>query len=356
MAADYYDVLGVERDATTEEIKKAFRRVARQTHPDANPGDPQAEARFKEAAEAYEVLSDPQRRSRYDRGDTVDLSDLFGGVGGLDQILRSVFGDGGLFARSPRSARGRDVLVAAEITLEEAAFGSETVVRYRSRATCPSCAGRGSKPGSLPVTCSDCEGSGQVRVAQRSIFGTMMSVSTCPTCSGDGNVISDPCDRCHGDGAVEQDNEVQVAVPAGVSSGTRLRLGGRGEWGGRSGAPGDLFVEIRVAGDPRFERHDSNLVHRVRVGIAEATLGTRLGVPTIGGEEIQLEVPAGTQPGTQFTVTGEGMTVLGRRSRGDLIVVVEVVIPTQLTPEEESALRDWAEIRGELTDRPASTA
>jgi molecular chaperone DnaJ len=355
MAADYYAVLGVDRSATTEEIKKAFRRIARETHPDTNPGDAEAEARFRDAAEAYEVLSDPERRARYDRGDTIDLGDLFSGVGGLDDLLRSVFGDGGLFGGSTaRAARGRDVLVRTEVTLEEAAFGGEADVEFNTRVSCPQCGGSGSEPGADIMTCPDCGGVGQVRVQRRSLFGTMMSVTGCPRCSGEGRLISNPCQQCGGDGAIAEHARVSVEIPAGVSSGTRLRLSGRGESGGRFGPPGDLFVEVHVAADPRFERMDNDLVHRAELGIAEATLGTRLEVPLIDGGTMPVDIPAGTQPGKVFRVRGKGMTVLGRRNRGDLLVVAEVVVPTGLTSEEEALLRSWSELRGERTDRPAS--
>lgn len=358
MATDYYKVLGVGRDASTEEIKKAFRRIARETHPDTNPGDAGAEARFREAAEAYEVLSDPERRARHDRGDSIDLGDLFSGLGGLDDLLRSVFGDGGLFSgsTSTRAVRGRDVLVRTEVTLEEAAFGTDAEVEFNTKINCPQCAGSGAEPGSDIMTCPDCGGVGQVRVSRRSVFGNMMSVTACPRCGGEGRLITQPCAKCGGDGSVSDHARVTVEIPAGVSSGTRLRLSGRGESGGRSGPPGDLFVEIHVADDPRFERQDSDLIHRARLGIAEATLGTRLDIPIIDGGTVELEVPAGTQPGKVFRVPGRGMTVLGRRNRGDLLVVTEVVIPTDLDAEEVELLRGWAELRGERTDRPASAS
>lgn len=357
MAQDYYEVLGVERSATTEEIKKAFRRVARQTHPDANPNDPEAEARFKLAAEAYEVLSDPGRRQRYDRGDTIDLSDLFAGFGGIDDLLRSVFGDSGLFGGKPyRPPRGRDVLVRANVTLEEAAFGTETTIEYRALQSCEVCEGSGASPGTHPVTCTSCGGAGQVRMAQRSILGTMMSVANCPTCGGEGTIVADPCSECEGEGAVAGMRSVNVEVPAGVSTGTRLRLTGRGESGGRSGQPGDLFVEIDVAEDARFERRDANLIHRAAIGIAEATLGTVVEVPAIDGEPAEVEVPPGTQPGTLFTIPGRGVPHLGRRQRGDLLVVVEVAIPETVTPDEEHLLRQWADLRGERTGKPASAS
>lgn len=355
MARDYYEILGVDRSATSEEVKKAFRRVARETHPDANPNDPEAEAKFKLAAEAYEVLSDPERRRRYDRGDAIDLSDLFGGIGSLDDLLRSVFGDSGFFGGRPyRPPRGRDILVRTEISLEEAATGAEAVVEYETLTECETCLGTGANPGTEPITCPDCAGGGQVRVAQRSVFGTMMSVTTCPTCKGEGTLIPDPCADCLGEGATPDVVKVSVEVPAGVSSGTRLRLSGRGDSGGRAGQAGDLFVEIEVAEDPRFERRDADLVHRTKLGIAEASLGTRIEVPSINGESLDLEIPPGTQPGASFTFRGKGMPILGRRQRGDLFVVAEVAIPDTLDDEEEELLRRWAELRGERIDRPAS--
>jgi molecular chaperone DnaJ len=356
MADDYYAILQVERTATTEEIKKAFRRVARETHPDANPDDPEAEERFKKAAEAYEVLSDVDRRARYDRGDTIDLSSLFSGVGGIDDLLRSVFGDSGLFGARPyRPPRGRDVLVRASITLAEAAVGSESVVRYEAGVDCDVCEGSGAKEGTQPIKCPDCAGHGQVRVSQRSVFGTMMSVTTCPTCHGEGTLITDPCQQCSGSGVMVEPVEVNVEIPPGVTTGTRLRLSGRGESAGKKGQPGDLFVELNVEPDPRFERMDSELTHRVSLGIAEAALGTGIEVPTIYGDSTIVDVPPGTQPGTRFSFEGLGMPVLGRRGRGNLHVIVDVAIPEALTEEEEKLLRRWAELRGERTDRPAST-
>lgn len=356
MARDYYQTLGVGRDATTEEIKKAFRRIARETHPDANPGDPVAEARFREAAEAYEVLVDAERRRRYDRGDTIDLSDLFTGFGGLDDLLRSVFGDGTVFGGgAQRRTRGRDVLVRAEISLEEAAFGTEAVVEFNTLADCKHCSGTGAEPGADQTTCPECGGAGQVRVAQRSLFGTMMSVTPCRRCQGEGRLISKVCRQCRGSGTQPDHSQVTVQVPAGVSTGTRLRLGGKGESGGRAGVSGDLFVEIVVADDPRFRREGDDLHHRVTIGIAEATLGTKVTVPLIDGSQTELEIGPGTQPGTRLAIQGEGVHLLGRTTRGNLIVEVDVEIPETLTPEEEDLLRRWAELRGEKIDRPAST-
>ncbi|CAN5886103.1 molecular chaperone DnaJ [soil metagenome] len=355
MPIDYYEALGVSRDASSEEIKKAFRRVARESHPDANPGDASAEARFRQAAEAYEVLSDPERRGRYDRGDTIDLGDLFGGggFGGLDDILRSVFGDAGPFGGGGGSPRGRDVLVRVDVTLAEAAFGTETEVSFRAGRQCSMCGGDGAAPGSGRITCATCGGVGQVRVARRSFLGTMMSVTSCPDCQGIGSQVDDPCPQCEGSGVESADQAVSVEVPAGVSTGTRLRLSGRGEAGGPGSGSGDLFVELVVASDERFSREGDDLVNHVRLGLSEATLGTEVEVPLVGGGTERVEIPPGTQPGWATRIRGEGMGRLGRRGRGDLVVVADVVVPVELSPDEEEALRRYAELRNESPSQPS---
>lgn len=349
---DYYATLGVDRDASPEEIKKAFRRLARESHPDANPGDPTADERFRAAAEAYEVLSDPQRRASYDRGDTVDFGDLFGGFGGggLDDLLRSVFGDGGLFGAGSTVGsppRGRDVLTRVQVSLADAAFGAPIDVKFRTSVSCEQCDGSGAAPGTSPETCSTCQGTGAQRVARRGLLGTMMSVTTCSTCGGAGKVVSDPCDRCLGRGTVQEDRSVRVEIPPGVATGTRLRLNHEGEAAGRGGRAGDLFVEIQVIPDERFERAGDDLVHRVAIGIAEAALGTSLEVPLLDEGSHRLEVPPGTQPGWVARIPGQGMTRLGRRGRGELHVVVEVEVPSDLSSEEEELLRQFAELRAE---------
>ncbi len=350
--ADYYRILGVDREATTDEVKKAFRKIARETHPDANPGDPEAEAHFRAAAEAYEVLSDPDRRRRYDRGDTFDLSSLFGS-GGLDDILRSVFGDGGLFGgRQARPQRGRDVLVRVEIGLEQAAFGAETPVSYSTRLECPQCLGTGAEDPGNVVVCPECGGAGSLQAARRSVFGTMMTVTTCPVCAGEGSVISRPCSMCAGSGAIENDTSLNVEIPAGITSGTRLRLNGRGESGGRNGASGDLYVEVHVASHETFSRVGDDLVVNATIGIAQAALGKRIAVPLLEGGELELDIPGGTQPGTVFRNTGLGATRLGRRTRGDLLVEVKVEIPEALTTEAMDLLARYAEKVGEPIDRP----
>ncbi len=351
MATDYYAVLGVPRDASQEEIKKAFRRLARETHPDANPGDVAADSRFREIAEAYEVLSDPDRRRRYDRGDTIDLGDLFGaGFGGFDDLLRSVFGDSGLFSQgggTSRTPRGRDILARAEVDLAQAAFGGDVEVSFRTNVTCKTCNGDGAEPGSRRIDCGACSGTGVVRMARRSLLGTIQTVGTCPTCQGSGELIATPCGACGGQGVHPETRSVKVELPAGVSTGTRLRLNREGESAPRQGVPGDLYVEVAVRPDPRYERDGDDLVHRVSIGIAEAALGTTVEVPLIEGGSERLEVAAGTQPGAVRRVAGAGMGRLGRRGRGDLIIEIGVTIPSDLSVEEEDLLRRFAELRKE---------
>jgi molecular chaperone DnaJ len=348
MAKDYYQVLGVGRNATPAEIKAAFRRLARETHPDANPDNPAAGARFRESAEAYEVLSDPERRRRYDRGDTIDLSDLLEGFGGgFEDILRSVFGEGGLFGGgSSRPARGRDILVGADISLEQAAFGCDIDIEYHSHFDCASCSGSGARAGAME-TCSTCGGAGSVRVARRSIVGTMMTVTDCPDCAGFGRRIVDPCPECNGRGVISGERTVVVEIPPGVSTGTRLRLTGRGESVGQLGRAGDLHVELSVKDDSRFERTDTDLIHRVSVGVVQAILGAQAKVPLLDGGAIDLEIPPGTQPGTVFRLDGQGVPHLGRRGRGDLMVVVEVEIPTGLTDGERELPQRFEGLRSE---------
>jgi len=349
VSRDYYADLGLQRDATADDVKRAFRRLARESHPDSNPGDPGADARFRRIAEAYEVLSDPARRASYDRGDVLDFGDLFAGMGGgLDDLIRSVFGDGGFFgqgARQPR--RGRDVLALADVDLEIAAFGGESEVRFRSAVTCQVCSGQGTAPGTSAVTCPTCGGAGSVRIARRGLLGTMMTVAPCSTCSGEGTMVSSPCSHCRGVGAHDSDRTVRVEIPAGVPSGTRLRLTGHGEAAGRRGSPGDLHVEVKVRPHEQFERAGDDLVYQLRVGIAEAALGTKVEVPLLEGGAEPLEIPAGTQPGTIFRIPGLGTAHLSRRGRGDLLVNANVVVPTSLSAEQEEALRNFAAAAGE---------
>jgi molecular chaperone DnaJ len=356
--ADYYQTLGVARDAAPDEIKKAFRRLARETHPDANPDDPVAEARFREIAEAYEVLSDPDRRARYDRGDTMDLGDLFSNLGSFDDLIRSVFGDGanlfgGGAGRATTQSRGRDIRVPVEVTLEEATFGTVSETNFRAAVGCETCGGSGAKPGTHAEVCSLCGGVGQVRVARRSMFGSMMTVAPCDQCSATGKTISDPCSDCKGRGIVEGERSVRVEVPQGVSTGTRLRLNREGEAGGRGMPPGDLYVDIEVAPHPHFVRDGENLIHELSIGIAQATLGTEVAIPLIDGEEEPLRIPAGTQPGAVIRIKGKGVGRLGRRGRGDLYVRLAVKVPDEISDAEREALQQYAEARGETVAKPS---
>lgn len=345
---DYYDILGVARDASSDEIKKRFRQLARDTHPDANPGDPAAEEHFREIAEAYEVLSDPSKRERYDRGDTFG-GDLFSQFAGLDEILQQFFGGAGFgFGGARRGpARGPDVGVTVELSLEDAAEGVERSLEFAAAAICAECVGSGAAPGTSPTRCETCRGVGQVQVNRNTFLGSMMTVSPCPTCRGAGQTIEEPCPVCRGAGRVDELKSLTVEIPAGVDDGTRLRLAGKGGAGERGATPGDLFVQIHVAPDERFQRLGDDLHHRLRLGLSEATLGAAVAVPLLGGEDTEVDIPAGTQPGTVFRLARHGMPRLRRRGRGDMLVEVEVVVPIDLTPEQEEALRRYGDLRGE---------
>lgn len=346
---DYYQILGVDRSATADDIKRAFRRLARETHPDANPGDPTAEVRFREIAEAYEVLSDPVRRQRYDRGEVFAGADLFSQFAGLDEILAQFFGGAGFGFGGRRTGPrpGPDVGVSMTVTLEEAARGTSTAVEFRAPAVCPRCAGDGSEPGHTATRCPRCGGSGAVQVQRDTFLGRITSVGECPECRGAGRLIEVPCTECIGAGRVEATRSVTVEVPPGVEDGTRLRLAGRGGVG-EPGAPhGDVYVKVSVARDERFDRIGDELHHRVEIGITEAVFGTTVEVPLIdGGSEI-VEVEAGTQPETVYQLAKKGMPRLRRRGRGDLFIHVGVVIPTDLGGEEEELLRSYGELRAE---------
>ena len=347
---DYYAILGVDREASPDEIKKAFRRLARATHPDANPDDPGAEARFREVAEAYEVLSNPEKRARYDRGDSFDLGGLFHGTGTFDDLLRSVFGDGGLFGGSVREAqgsRGRDIRVHLALDLEEAAFGTTRTVRFRAAVACEPCSGSGARPGSGTRSCNICAGTGQVRMARRSAFGSLMTVATCRACGGAGSVIANPCHDCGGEGVTEGEKEVSVEVPTGVSSDSRLRMIGDGEAGRRGAPPGDLYLELAVRPHRLFKRQGNDLFYELGIGIGSAALGTEADVPLLEGGSQRVKVSAGTQHGEAIRLRGRGTGRLGRRGRGDLLVMVGIEVPTRLSRAQRKLLRHYAEARGE---------
>lgn len=349
---DYYQILGVDRDATQDQIKRAFRRLARETHPDSNPSDPGAEHRFREIAEAYEVLGDPSRRASYDRGGSFDPSDLFSSFGGIDEVLSRFFG-GFPFGGGQRGpAQGADIALSTTITLEEAAAGVERTVTYRARVRCSTCAGSGSAPDVDLAMCDRCGGQGSLRVARQTLLGTTMAIATCDRCDGRGRTIVEPCPECRGSGSIADEVSVSVSIPPGVDDGARMRLAGRGQVGDPGGRSGDLYVQISVQPDPRFSRHGVDLVHRVTVGLSEATLGTEVVVPTIGGDDVPIDIPAGTQPGTVFKLSRHGMPRLQRRGRGDLLVEVVVAVPDRLDGAAEEALRTYGAVMGESPAEP----
>ena len=345
---DYYQILGLERSASAEEIKRAFRQLARETHPDANPDDATAEVRFREIAEAYEVLSDPARRARYDRGEVFAGGDLFSQFAGLDDILQQFFGGGFSFGGRRGGLRpGPDVGAAVTISLAEAASGVSRTLQFRAPAMCVRCSGEGSEPGHHAITCPRCGGAGAVQVARDSFLGRITTVADCPQCAGTGRLIDHPCLDCGGAGRVEADRELTVDVPAGIEDGTRLRLAGRGGVGEFSAPPGDVYVKVGVAIDNRFERIGDELHHRIEIGISEAVFGTSVDIPLIDGGSETMEIPAGSQPETVFRLTKQGMPRLRRRGRSDLFVHVGVVIPTDLDDGQEQLLRSYGELRAE---------
>lgn len=358
--ADYYELLGVERNATADEIKKAYRKRARDLHPDANPDNPEASERFKELSTAYAVLSNEEQRARYDRfGEAgmggqaggANFEDLFGGAG-LGDIFDAFFGGGGggnPFGgrRGPSGPpRGQDMEVVVAVDFEQSVFGAQIPVELKLPQRCDDCDGSGAGEGTKPVSCVECDGSGQVRRVRQSVLGQMVSSSPCPRCGGLGEVVTTPCNSCRGEGRVTVDKTYNVDVPAGVVDGSTLRLTRRGAAGPRGGAPGDLYVHLRVRAHERYWRQDDDLITVVPVSIAQAALGTKVVLVTLDGDE-DLIIPPGTQPGHEFVLRGRGVPRLQGRGRGDLRANVQVEVPTTLTDDERDLLRRFAEGRGE---------
>jgi molecular chaperone DnaJ len=340
MARDYYEVLGVGRDASETEIKKAFRRLARELHPDVNDHDPEAEEKFKEAAEAYEVLSDAEKRRTYDAYGQEGLRsggfDPGAGFGSIDDILQAFFGGGAGgfgFGGGRRSASGGDVAAAIEIELADVAGGVSREIAYDAVAACEHCRGNGAEPGTPISTCERCGGAGELRQVARTPFGQMVRSAVCDACDGAGKVPETPCEVCHGSGRTQQRRTTAVEVPAGIEDGQTMRVSGAGHAGGAGAAPGDLYVEVRVAEDDRFRREGNDLVSVVSIPATEAMLGTTVRVETLeGGEEIEVE--PGTQPGHETVLKGMGLPRLGGRRRGNQRVIVNVVVPTNLSDEQ----------------------
>jgi len=355
---DYYEVLGVTRTASDQDIKSAYRRLAVRFHPDKNPNDASAEEKFKEAAEAYGVLADAEQRRRYDRFGRAGVSSSAGawgapGFGGIEDILGDLFGFGDVFSGartgSRRSAaqRGADLRYDLEITLEEAAGGMTAQLRIPRLEGCETCKGSGAAEGTQPETCHTCGGTGQVRYQQ----GFFSVARTCHACRGAGRVIKNPCPDCNGAGRVEREKQMEVKIPAGVETGSRLRVQGEGEAGTQGGGAGDLYVVIHVAEHEQFERQGSNLYEAVPITFAQAALGSEIFVKTLDSEE-KLKIPTGTQTGTVFRLKGKGMPALGGRGRGDLYVSVTVVTPTTLTREQKRLLEQLAEVENkDLEDK-----
>ena len=356
---DYYEVLSVSRTCTEQELKSAYRRLAVKYHPDKNPGDATAEEKFKEAAEAYSVLSDAEQRRRYDRFGHAGVSSSAGagnwgapGFGGIEDILGDLFGFGDVFGggrggtRRSAAQRGADLRYDLEITLEEAAQGMTAQLRIPRLETCDTCKGSGAKTGTQPENCSTCSGTGQVRYQQ----GFFSVARTCHVCRGAGRVIKDPCESCNGAGRVEREKQMEVKIPAGVETGSRLRVSGEGESGTQGGTPGDLYVVIHVAEHDQFERQGSNLYEAVPITFAQAALGADVMVKTLDGEE-KLKIPLGTQTGTVFRLRGKGMPALGGRGKGDLFVAVTLITPKTLTKQQRKLLEELAEVEDtEFTD------
>ncbi|MBI4549397.1 MAG: molecular chaperone DnaJ [Candidatus Omnitrophica bacterium] len=349
---DYYEVLSVAKGAPAEEIKKSYRKLALKYHPDRNPGDKQAEEKFKEAAEAYAVLSDPEKRSQYDQfghslggrgfsgfegfeGAFSDFSDIFG------DIFGDFFG-GGRSSRSERGRRGSDLQYNVEITLEEAAAGKELSLNIPRQETCEACQGSGAEPGTHKVSCPECRGSGQIRISQ----GFFMFQRACPRCQGEGERIEKPCRVCRGSGRVEKTRKLNVKIPAGIETGSRLRISGEGEGGRRGGSAGDLYVGVVVKEHPVFQRDGEDLHCEIEIPFTVACLGGEVNVDVLDGKS-SLKVPEGTQSGKVFCLHAKGMPSVRSRARGDLYVRVKIRVPTRLTEKERKLLEEFAKLHGD---------
>ncbi len=359
---DYYEVLGVSKTATDDEIKKAYRKAAKQNHPDLHPGDKAAEARFKEIGEAYEVLSDADKRARYDQYGFAGVDPNFaadggfggfgGGFGGFDVDLGSIFSDffgggGGSSARRNGPRKGENVRAAVTLTFEEAAFGCEKEVSASRVEECSKCNGTGSADGSAPETCSNCGGSGVTRTVRQTPFGAMQQQTTCPKCGGTGKTVKNPCPTCRGKAKVRKNKKITVKVPAGVDNGQAVRVAGEGSVGSGGGPKGDLLVEVNVLSHPLFEREGSDVICEMPITFTQAALGCDLEVPTLDGK-VRYNIPEGTQTGTTFRLRDKGIPVVGYKNRrGDQYVTVVVETPKDLTREQKDLLKQFGEATGE---------
>ncbi len=361
---DYYEILGVEKKASADQIKAAYRKLAMQYHPDRNKA-PDAEEKFKEISEAYAVLEDQTKRQQYDqyghagidmrysqedifRGAAPDIEDILrdfgaGGFGRGGSIFDMFFGGGG---RREGPRRGSDILYELSINLEDAAFGKSVELEVPRTETCDVCKGSGAKPGTSPKTCPACRGSGQVSRTQSTPFGRFMTTSTCGTCRGQGQIIESPCTACHGSGTVQRRRKLEVKIPPGVDTGSRLRVPGEGEAGGKGGPPGDLYVEIHVKPHNIFTRHENDIILEAAVSFTQAALGDEMIVPTLDGKA-KMKIPPGTQNGHVFRLRGKGFPSLHISGKGDQLVKIRVEVPTKLNERQRQLLREFAEISGE---------
>lgn len=357
---DYYEVLGVSKTATQDELKKAYRKLARKYHPDLNKDNPEAAEKFKECNEAYSVLSDEQKRAQYDQfgpeafenggmggGPGAGGFGGFGGFGGsgMEDIFDMFFGGQGRGGRSNNAGpqRGADLRFDMEITFEEAAFGLEKEISLKRAERCEHCHGEGAEPGSKIETCPECHGSGYVRFTQNTMFGQMVNERPCSRCHGEGKIISNPCKECGGSGTVKKTKKLKVKIPAGVDNGSRLRVGGEGEAGLKGGPSGDLYVYLYVKPHKFFERDGTTVLCEVPINIVQATLGAEIKVPTLDGQ-VTMKVPEGTQPGKVMRLKGKGIPSLRGGGRGDQLVRMKVVVPTKLTDKQKDALQKFADI------------
>jgi molecular chaperone DnaJ len=347
---DYYESLGVNKNASADEIKRAYRNLARKYHPDVNK-ESGAEAKFKEINEAYQILSDPNKRSQYDYYGSAGGPGGFGGGGfeggfqgfeGFGEFgdLFDMFFGGQRGGRRNEPQRGSDLRFDLRITLKEAAHGVEKELDLSHYITCQTCKGSGAKSGTKPLTCGNCHGTGQIKKSQRTILGNFTQVAPCPTCKGSGEVIASPCDTCHGDGRTRKKHQVKVKIPAGIDSGYRLRVAGAGDAGIKGAVPGDLYVFITVEPHQYFNRDGDNLYYRTKISFIQAILGDEIKIKTID-QETALKIPPGTQPNTQFKIKDEGMPVLNGRGKGNLYVLVEIEIPTKVSAAQVELLKKY---------------
>lgn len=341
---DYYEILGVNRNASEDEIKKAFRRLAKQYHPDANQGNREAEEKFKEIGEAYQVLSDPEKRQLYDRYGHNPPQGGFGdftGFGGFADIFEEFFGMGARSAARRGPQPGAHLKYNLAIEFEQAVFGTEKEIEIPRLETCTNCGGSGAEPGTRPIRCPQCNGSGEVRRVQQSIFGSFVNVATCPRCEGEGEIVSTPCHTCKGAKRVQVTRKIQVTIPAGVDDGTQIRLAGEGEAGTRGGPPGNLYIVISVKKHPFFQREGDDLLLDLPINFVQAALGDEVRVPVLPQGEVTLTIPPGTQHGKTFRIKEQGVPHLRRNGRGDLLVTVQIVVPQKLSEKQKELLREF---------------